>query len=383
MPAFLIGAVVVADVGFHDNHAPGAQRGAQMFQGEHGMFEMVNHAKEKDEIEFPIIIDVIDRSFVHPAFGFGVPKRLPAQFKLLVRPPLAGINGVGEIIDRHNLPGPALHALEGPVPIVGADIEHALATLVEPETEAAPVRREKIETAKPTSAAAPPVPPVSGEEKAPIISAALQIAQKGKATAVSIPSAAEERKEEKSVTPVADLGKGGAQHKAVQDRIKEEAEKLGFRVVVEQEAPGLGQIDLVLARDDVSVACEVTVTGTIDYEVGNVSKCLKAGFTCVAVVGVSDDKLGKLAAAVTNSLGADKAKCVGYFLPDTFIASLRDLPKPQPAAVPEAIRTRGGRVVKRTIVTVSPEEATTKETQALKLMAAMMKAGMKNRERPT
>jgi len=251
-----------------------------------------------------------------------------------------------------------------------ADIERALSTLVEPE--AVPVRREKIETAKPTSAAPPPVPPVSGEEKAPIISAALQIAQKGKAMAVSIPSAAEERKEERSVTPVADLGRGGVQHKAVQDRIKEEAEKLGFRVVVEQEVPGLGQIDLVLARDDVSVACEVTVTGTIDYEVGNVSKCLKAGFTRIAVVGVSDDKLGKLAAAVANSLGADKAKCVGYFLPDAFIASLRAAPKPEPPTAP-VTRTRGGRVVKRTVVALSPEEAKAKEHDALKMMAELMK----------
>mgnify|MGYP001017805502 CR=1 FL=1 len=171
---------------------------------------------------------------------------------------------------------------------------------------------------------------------------------------------------------VADLGKGGAQHKAIQDRIKEEAEKLGFRVVVEQEVQGLGQIDLVLARDGVSIACEVTVTGTIDYEVGNVSKCLRAGFTQVAMVGVSEDKLGKLASAVLNSLGAEKAKHVRFVLPDAFLASLRLAPKPE-TRVDEPTRTRGGRVVRRTVVEVSTEEAKAKEEEALRLMAELMR----------
>lgn len=179
----------------------------------------------------------------------------------------------------------------------------------------------------------------------------------------------------KAADPVAlpDLGRGGAQHKAIQVRIKEEAEKLGFRVVIEHETAGLGQIDIVLARDGAAVACEVTVTGTIDYEVGNVSKCLKAGFTQIAVVGTSEDRLGKLASAVTNSLGAEKAKFVGYFLPDAFIASLRDVPKSRPETASEPARTRGGRVVKRAVVTLAPAETKVREEQALRLMAELMK----------
>ncbi|WP_438483169.1 type IV secretory system conjugative DNA transfer family protein [Oleiharenicola lentus] len=167
-----------------------------------------------------------------------------------------------------------------------------------------------------------------------------------------------------------DLGKGGAQHKAVQDRVKEEAEKIGFRVVVEKRIDA-GSIDLVLSRDGVDIACEVTVTNTIDYEVGNVSKCIRAGFGKVAVVGVSEDKLAKLSAAVANSLGAEKAKLVGLFLPDAFIEHLRALPKlSSPAA--EVPRTRGGRVVRRTFTPVSEAEAKTKESEALRIMSEMM-----------
>jgi hypothetical protein len=172
--------------------------------------------------------------------------------------------------------------------------------------------------------------------------------------------------------PLPDLGRGGEQHKAIQERIKSEAEKLGFLVTVEKNLPGFGQIDLVLTRDGYSIACEVNVEGTIDYEVGNVSKCLRAGFLNIAVIGPSTDKLAKLSSAVANSLGADKAKHVDYFLPDAFIASLLTVPKSQPAEHPN-LRTRGGRVVKRTVTTVSASQARAMEESARKLMVELMK----------
>lgn len=173
---------------------------------------------------------------------------------------------------------------------------------------------------------------------------------------------------------IADLGRGGVQHKAIQDRIKDEAEKIGYRVTMEQEIlGGVGRVDLVLVRDDVATACEVTVTTTIDHEVGNVSKCVKAGFTRIAVVAMSEEKLGKIRAAVGHSLGEEKAKLVTYHLPDAFIESLRKREVPIPAAPEPEIRSRGGRVVKRTFTALSPEEAKAREEAAHRLMAETMK----------
>ena len=62
---------------------------------------------------------------------------------------------------------------------------------------------------------------------------------------------------------------------------------------------------------------------TIDHEVGNVAKCLKAGFANVTVIATSEDRLRKLESAVKNSLGAQTN--VSYFLPDQFIAWLESL----------------------------------------------------------
>ena len=242
-----------------------------------------------------------------------------------------------------------------------SEIEQLLARAAEieapaPKPETRPVARET--PVEKTTLPPPVAPPPETKTVEPPPTAALP---------------QEPKKEEKSAAAVADLGRGGAQHKAIQDRIKDEAEKLGFRVAVEKEVlDGAGNVDLVLSRDTDSIACEVTVTTTIDHEVGNVTKCFKAGFSRVALVAGTEERAEKLRAAVVTSFGEEKAKSVGCFVPDSFIAHLRDAPRTAPPA-PVETRSRGGRVVRRTLVPISPEEAKSKEEQMLKLMAETMK----------
>lgn len=174
-------------------------------------------------------------------------------------------------------------------------------------------------------------------------------------------------------TQQSDLGRGGAQHQAIQLRIKDEAEKLGFRVHVEKQIlDGAGCVDLHIERDGVVIACEVTVTTTIDHEVGNVSKCVKAGYSKIVMVAVSEEKLAKLQAAVINSLGEEIGKRVSYLLPDAFITKLRALPSVIQQAEPEQ-RTRGGRKVKRNFVPLPVSEAKKQEDTALRLIGEAMK----------
>lgn len=180
--------------------------------------------------------------------------------------------------------------------------------------------------------------------------------------------------------PLPDLGRGGAQHKAIQDRVKDAAETLGYRVTVEKEIlSGLGRVDLVFEREGDAVACEISVTTTIDHEVGNVVKCAKAGFAHIAVVTVSDEKLAKMTAAVGHSLGPQKSKMVSFHLPDAFIDWLKDraakeTPAPKPPDVEPERRSRGGRIVRRNLVTLSPDEAKEREDEMHRVMAEAMKA---------
>ena len=79
-----------------------------------------------------------------------------------------------------------------------------------------------------------------------------------------------------------------------------------------------------------SVACEISISTTIDHEVGNVVKCLKAGVPNVAVICLDEERLRKIASAVSGSLGKEQTARVEYFQPDAFIAHLKALPSPTP-----------------------------------------------------
>ena len=168
-----------------------------------------------------------------------------------------------------------------------------------------------------------------------------------------------------------DLGRGGAQHQATQKRIKEAAEGLGFRSINEKPVlDGQGSVDLRLERTGQEIACEISITTTIDHEVGNVAKCLKAGLPKVAVICLDEERLQKISNAVSGSLGATLAAQVEYFQPAAFIAHLKALPPPAPET-PET--TYGGYKVKRSVPKLSATEQKQKEDVANRIMAETMR----------
>jgi hypothetical protein len=152
--------------------------------------------------------------------------------------------------------------------------------------------------------------------------------------------------ERKAPESPADLVRGGAQHKAIQHRIKQAAEQLGFRSTIEKQIPG-GSVDLLLERVDRTFACEISITTTIDHEVGNVEKCLKEGFSTVAVICAEDARLKRIAAAVAGGLGSELAARVIYCQPDEFIA--------------------------RTVTKLTPEEQKQREEGAIWALAEAMR----------
>jgi hypothetical protein len=169
---------------------------------------------------------------------------------------------------------------------------------------------------------------------------------------------------EKKKSPV-DMGKGGAQHKAIQQRIKQAAEPLGFRCSIEKQIAGSKEsIDVLLERSDQTIACEISITTTIDHEVHNVSKCLRAGIPKVAVICLDAGRLEAIAEAVVGSLGTEVAKQVVYLLPDQFIADLQTATMPAPSANPqETTVVRRGWTVKRTFPNLNLEDQRQREVR--------------------
>jgi hypothetical protein len=183
--------------------------------------------------------------------------------------------------------------------------------------------------------------------------------------------------EKKTPSTPTDLGKGGEQHKAMQRRIKEAADALGFRSVIEHQIAEGSQesVDLFLERGEVKIACEISVSTTIDHEVGNVRKCLKAGLPQVAIICLSEDRLQKIAAAIAGSLGTEAAANVSYHQPDPFIVYLKSVP--MPVVKKNAVKMNRGYKVKSSAPTLTDEERRQREELANKMMAESMRPKIK------
>jgi hypothetical protein len=89
-------------------------------------------------------------------------------------------------------------------------------------------------------------------------------------------------------------GRGGEQHKRLQSAIQHLGHGKGYRVTTEKEIlSGVGKVDVALEKDNLSIACEISVTTDTEHELGNIQKCLAAGFDHVVLISGSRAALNK------------------------------------------------------------------------------------------
>lgn len=150
------------------------------------------------------------------------------------------------------------------------------------------------------------------------------------------------------------------------------AESLGFRATIERQLPGtLECTDLLLEREGFTIAVEITVTNTLDYELRNIGKCLRAGVTQVAVVALDAEKIAKLETAAFVSYGDQHRQRLLFFTKDAFIEYLQTLVLTSPPPEPESPKPtkHKGWTVKTVSVQITPEEAKEREAAAAKILA--------------
>lgn len=207
-------------------------------------------------------------------------------------------------------------------------------------------------------AAAPPKPVApdrrTDREAAPVESAPEPIAPLPQAESHSPAQSVTPRARRKQTVDVepAPLGRGGREHRYLQSLIKEFAVSKGFHAVIEQPIlDGAGRVDVSLAREAMKVACEISVTTGRDYELGNIEKCLAAGYTHVLFVSSDARHLKAMAKlAKSNVEEADLVK-VRFHSPEEALAFLDSL-----VGAPEESTVRGYKV-KVTRSVVSQDEA--------------------------
>lgn len=119
-------------------------------------------------------------------------------------------------------------------------------------------------------------------------------------------------------------GKGGQQHKYLQQLIKRWGEERGYKATIEKQVAG-GSVDVALEKDGQAIACEICVTTTVEHEVGNIRKCLAAGFDQIVVVTSERKVLGRIKDAAFAEIGEAQLSAVQFFLPEDFFVFIDQL----------------------------------------------------------
>lgn len=163
-------------------------------------------------------------------------------------------------------------------------------------------------------------------------------------------------------------GKGGAQHRYLQELVKRFAESKGYRATVEEAVlGGAGSVDVALEREGRRIACEISVTSTPDYEVRNAAKCLAAGFDEIFVIAPEKKAVTKLRDALAAGLSPEERERVRVMGPDEFFFAIEAGERP----APEAKTVRGYRVK------VRYGEPTGDEEERARLIARTVVGAMK------
>jgi hypothetical protein len=228
-----------------------------------------------------------------------------------------------------------------------------------PKPKGEPPTNVPAESPKPpTPASAAPAPPQPAPKPQPSQPKVIEIIPKAPVT----PS-----------TP----GRGGPEHKALQRLIKDSANALGFTTRVEQSIlDGEGSIDVLIERDSTSIACEIALTTPVESEVNNIGQRLVAGVSLVAVLSPNQGHLDKIKVAVKKTLPAHLASRVEFFLPDTFLAFLRNL-KPTTPKFPKNEKISQGYKVKLSAPELTTDEQKAKEEAAIRNIAEAMRRKQK------
>jgi hypothetical protein len=123
--------------------------------------------------------------------------------------------------------------------------------------------------------------------------------------------------------PTADADEQDTGHTAIKKQIAAEAESLDYTATVEELLPSGRRVDLVLRRGSRAIACEISVTNTVEYEAAiNITKCLEAGFAHVASVCRNRKKLARIQESLATTIQADRMQNVGFYAPEEFFAKL-------------------------------------------------------------
>jgi hypothetical protein len=119
------------------------------------------------------------------------------------------------------------------------------------------------------------------------------------------------------------LGRGGPQHRYLQQLLKQLGEHHGYRSIIEKPVlDGAGSVDVSLEKQGKQIACEISITTPSQHEIGNIQKCLAAGYDLVVFLSSEKRTIQKVKVLASKHLTTDQLEQVLFFLPEEFVEYL-------------------------------------------------------------
>jgi hypothetical protein len=163
-------------------------------------------------------------------------------------------------------------------------------------------------------------------------------------------------------------------HQVLKERIVSEGERLGFTASMEEAVPK-GRADVHLERGPIIIACEVSFTTSRDHELGNVRKCLNAGYVHVAAICTEAKRLASLKKYIEAAIEPEELAKVHFYSPADFISSLEQIAKEAPGiGTPKAPK----QAIKFAI-NLTDDERKNREREMLKILSENMKSNAKKK----
>jgi hypothetical protein len=178
------------------------------------------------------------------------------------------------------------------------------------------ILREREDTDVPAKPVAPKTPATWAEESKPESLPPQPPEVMSPVVVPPVVKAPSKPKKPKGVpTAATAMGKGGRRHKYLQHMVSQCGQQHGWRATIEMPVKD-GSIDVVLERDNRRIAFEISVTTSVEMEVGNLRKCLDAGFSEVFMLCDEHKTLKKLQASAERECPTEALKGVRFLNPE-------------------------------------------------------------------
>lgn len=150
-----------------------------------------------------------------------------------------------------------------------------------------------------------------------------------------------ERTIELQPPPPPPMGRGGREHRYLQEMVKGLAEQVGYLARIEEEvADGEGYVDVSLSRDGERIACEIAITTPPEKEIENIRKCLTAGCKSVWVISPDPKHLSAIRARAKNEWTDFEAAGIVFLRPEDLPQQFARQPMPTMQSTVRGYRVR-------------------------------------------